>query len=74
MSAKSAKPDLAHTDSSLQSITRNEDFEPKAKQLNEALGTFLDAEIKKLTGEGVEVSEDELVYPGYDPLKAWKPA
>ncbi len=74
MAAKSAKPDLAHADASLQSITRNEDFEPKAKALNEALDQFLDAEIKKLTGEGVEVSRDDLVYSGYDPLQAWKPA
>lgn len=74
LAAKSAKPDLAHTDSSLQSITRNEDFAPKTATLNKNLDAFLDAEIKKLTGEGIEVSRDDLVYAGYDPLKDWKPA
>lgn len=74
LQAKSAEPDLAHSDSSLQSITRDEDFAPKAEALNRALEEFLDSEISKLRADGVEVSRDDLVYPDYDPLQDWAPA
>jgi ABC-type glycerol-3-phosphate transport system substrate-binding protein len=74
MADKSAKPDLAHADSSLLAITRNRDFAPMAKELDSKLDAFLDADIKKLTSQGTKVSRDDLTYPDWDPLRDWRPA
>lgn len=73
MAALSAKPELKYADSAVQSITRNEDFLSKATKLTTQLDSFLDAEIKKLSGAGTAVSREDLAYPEWNPLEAWKP-
>ncbi|WP_020576301.1 ABC transporter substrate-binding protein [Actinopolymorpha alba] len=74
MADKSAKPDLAHGDSSLLAITRNRDFAPMAKELDVKLDAFLEQDIAKISATELKVSRADLTYSDWDPLQNWKPA
>ncbi len=69
-----AQPDLRWHATSVEAITRGEDFAPKATALDEEIDSFLDTQIEQLASAGGEITGDDLSYPEWDPMQDWAPA
>lgn len=67
------KPDLLYGAAALESILRNQPFEPKAKKLDSQLDAFIDETIKKLAAKGVKVSRTDITFADWDPTKPYGP-
>lgn len=71
--AISGNPDIKPGAKVIEAITRNEDFAPKAAQLDAQIEAFIDAQIAEISAGGQDVSWEDLTFSDYDPMTDWTP-